>query len=292
MIITEIKGGLGNQMFQYAAGRVLAEINKTNLLLDTKIYDNQIMHNGFELSRIFNIDSGIAKHKDISKLNRFYNYKIEKYIRAYVSKFLNNYNYYNEKNVTFDSEFFKLKDKCYLSGYWQSEKYFANHVDLIRNQFKFKIFLSSQNSIIADTIKKTSNTISLHIRRGDYLSTVEARSVHYVCNLDYYKRAMREIETKIINPTYFIFSDDIEWTKKNIKIKKNHHYIDHNNSIESYNDMRLMSLCDHHIIANSSFSWWGAWLNPKIDKIVIAPKKWFANGLDCTTHVPENWLRI
>ena len=292
MIITEIKGGLGNQMFQYAAGRVLAEINKTNLLLDTKIYDNQIMHNGFELTRIFNIDAVIAKHEDICKINRFYNYKIARYIKNYVSRYLDINTFYKEKSVTFNSKFFNLKDNCYLSGYWQSEKYFSNYEDLIRQQFKFITLLSSQNAIVADVIKKTSNTISLHIRRGDYLSTAEARSVHSVCNVDYYKRAMREIETKILNPTYFIFSDDIEWVKKNLKIKKNHHYIDHNTSIESYNDMRLMSLCDHHIIANSSFSWWGAWLNPKIDKIVIAPKKWFANGLDCTTHVPEKWLRI
>lgn len=292
MIIVKLIGGLGNQMFQYSAGLVLAKKNNTHLSLDTRTFVDQKIHNGFELDRVFCIESSIAKEKEIKKLIGWRYYKIGKYILANHQKFFKGHHYYQEKDVTFNHEFLSLKDHCYLSGYWQSEKYFSNYTDLIREQFKFKIFSSSQNVVVADTIKKTPNTISLHIRRGDYLSTVDARSVHFVCNLDYYKRAMIEIETKILKPTYFIFSDDIEWAKKNIKIKNNHHYIDHNKSIESYNDMRLMSLCDHHIIANSSFSWWGAWLNPKIDKIVIAPKKWFANGLDCTTHVPEEWLRI
>jgi hypothetical protein len=103
---------------------------------------------------------------------------------------------------------------------------------------------------------------------------------------------MKQIANEMEEPTYFIFSDDIEWVKNNLSFPKNSYFIEHNNGLESYNDMRLTSLCDHHIIANSSFSWWGAWLNLKKNKIVIAPRLWFANGDDCSTIVPDGWLRL
>jgi len=292
MIIIKLIGGLGNQMFQYSAGYALAKKHNTNLFLDTRIFQDHKMHNGFELDRVFKIDSFVAEEKEIKKLIGWRYYKIGRYILKNHQNIFKGKHYYQEKDMTFNPEFLLLNDNCYLSGYWQSEKYFFHYSELIRKQFKFKIFLSSKNIVVADLIKKTSNAVSLHIRRGDYTSTAEARSVHFVCGIDYYDRAMKAIENKVLEPTYFIFSDDIEWVKKNIKIKKNHYYINHNKSNESYNDMRLMSLCDHHIVANSSFSWWGAWLNPNIDKIVIAPKKWFANSIDCTTHVPKKWLRI
>lgn len=297
MIIACLNGGLGNQMFHYAAGCVLAEKHKTRLLLDTRLFNKYVSHNGFELDRIFNIDSNIAKKHEIKKLigwrasaigqKLIYKIKDTNYL-----SFLQRTHYYQEKYIPFNEDFFSINDNCYLFGNFQSERYFENYKELIQKKFDFKIPLSKQNSFIADKIKITPNSVSVHVRRGDYVNNANAIAIYYTCTPEYYERAMKQIANEMEEPTYFIFSDDIEWVKNNLSFPKNSYFIEHNNGLESYNDMRLTSLCDHHIIANSSFSWWGAWLNLKKNKIVIAPRLWFANGDDCSTIVPDGWLRL
>ena len=147
-----------------------------------------------------------------------------------------------------------------------------------------------QNADIAEKISQV-NAVSLHVRRGDYISDKKNAFIG-VCTLDYYKTAIEKIKTQVDNPVFFVYSDDINWVKNNLVIDKTAVFVNHNRGQESYNDMHLMSLCKHNIIANSSFSWWGAWLNTSPDKIVIAPKQWFANMQDTSDLLPDNWLKM
>lgn len=292
-IIANVIGGLGNQMFQYAAGRVLAEKHGSELLLDTRMFNGYGLHNGFELERLFCIDSRIAKDSEIRRLIGWRASRIGRRLMADGRlKFLQGRHYYKEQHISFNEEFLSLPDDCYLIGFWQSERYFEVYEKLIREQFRFKCPFSERNRAIAEKIERHPNAVSLHVRRGDYVANARTNAVHGACTLDYYERAMSEIQNRLSGVTYFVFSDDVEWARNNLSIQGECYFIDHNAGQESYNDMRLMSLCNHHIIANSSFSWWGAWLNPSQNKIVIAPRRWFANGADCSTHVPADWLRV
>ena len=184
-----------------------------------------------------------------------------------------------------------MPDTCYLMGNWQSERYFAQVADTIRADFSFKALPSGRNAELADLIGKTT-AVSLHVRRGDIASNPASLAVHGLCSLDYYRRAIEYVATRVAKPEFVIFSDDMAWVLENLHVDYPCHYVDHNKGLESYNDMRLMSLCHHHIIANSSFSWWGAWLNPDRDKIVVAPQCWFAANYDSSDIVPASWAQM
>ena len=137
------------------------------------------------------------------------------------------------------------------------------------------------------------NSVSIHVRRGDYLTNPVTFQTHGLCDIDYYKKAIDEILDLVDKPHFFIFSDDQSWAKSNIIFGAPTDYVMHNNSLKNYEDLRLMSYCRHHIIANSSFSWWGAWLGNNPEKIVIAPKKWFNDPkIDTTDLIPDTWLRL
>ena len=292
MIITNIIGGIGNQMFQYAAGRSLALNNDAQLFLDVNDFKSYYLHNGFELNRVFNISANLATPDSI---NYFIPLSSVRIIKKYILKIP--FNFFKYKGVAFNlsSKYFPKFDKLgvntYLFGYWQSEKYFKIWENEIRNDFKFRDDLHGLNHQISLSMKK-SQSVSLHIRRGDYITNSKTQSVMETCSLDYYLRAINCIQSQIHNPLFFIFSNDIEWAKKNLHLNYNFVYIDHNHGPNSYRDMHLMSLCKHHIIANSSFSWWGAWLNPSPQKIVIAPKVWFRNNSEDDDLIPEDWVRL
>ncbi len=179
----------------------------------------------------------------------------------------------------------------YLMGYWQSERYFADVAQTIRTDFTFRQPMIGRNHELVEEIGAV-NAVSLHVRRGDYANNLRTKATHGVCPLDYYEAAIRYIAERVEAPHYFVFSDDMEWVRANLRIQLPCSYVDHNQGAESYNDMRLMSLCKHHIIANSSFSWWGAWLNPCDDKVVVAPKNWFANSNDTKDLLPFGWATL
>ncbi len=293
MVITNLIGGLGNQMFQYAAGRALALKYKTSLSLDISGFANYKLHNGFELQRIFNTTAEIASKTD---MYRIFGWKYlpcfrRKLLRPSI-KALRHKNYAIEPHFHFWQCFHQLNKDSYLQGYWQSEKYFSDAISQIREDFTFKLPMKGKNAELALKMRQ-HNSVSLHVRRGDYASNPKTMSVHGLCSIDYYQTAIQYIAERAHLPNLYIFSDDIAWVKNNLKIDFPCNYIDHNNGDESYNDMRLMSLCKHHIIANSSFSWWGAWLNPSAGKIVVAPYQWFANhDRNLKDLIPDSWVRI
>ena len=292
MIITKIIGGLGNQMFQYSIGLSLAKKNNTDLLIDKRDFDKVSIHNGYELERVFDIKVKEAKDFEIKKIIGLNRYSLFRKISNFLPSKFNQNNYFLEEGVPFNKNYLEIKNNSYIYGHWQSEKYFLDYENFIRKKFSFKKPLISKNLYFEELIKKIPNSVSLHVRRGDYINNAKNKSIFFDCNQGYYESATKEIEKRIKDPTYFIFSDDNNWVKKNLLFKQKHYFVDHNSNLNSYNDMHLMSLCDHNIIANSTFSWWGAWLNSNQQKIVVSPKQWFCNNSDSNSIAPKKWLRV
>ncbi|MDO8208683.1 MAG: alpha-1,2-fucosyltransferase [Gallionella sp.] len=292
MILFHIIGGLGNQMFQYAAGRALALERGQSLKLDIAGFVGYGLHQGFELQRVFNIPAEIATETEVRNI---LGWQIAPGIRRMMARpgmaAFRRRGFVVEPCFHYWSEIKKVPENCYLAGYWQSEKYFQEVASVIRSDFTFKSPLLNKNAECAKQINQV-NAVSLHVRRGDYANNPKTAATHGLCSLDYYRAAIQHVSEQAQNPHFFVFSDDIAWVKNNLKIDYPHQYVEHNYGEESYNDMRLMSMCKHHIIANSSFSWWGAWLNPRADKIVVAPKRWFASQTDVRDLLPQGWVRL
>lgn len=292
MIITQVIGGLGNQMFQYAAGRAVSLKNGTTLALDISGFESYELHQGFELQRVFKTPFQIASKEDV---RRTLSWQFPSMIRRIISR--KSFAGFCSQRFVVEPHFqywAGINDSpmdCYLSGYWQSEKYFDDVASQIRDDFTFKSPLEGINVDLSEQIRSV-NAVSLHVRRGDYVNNPKTTATHGLCSIDYYMSAIRYVAERVETPCFFIFSDDISWVKDNLKINFPCQYVAHNLGSESYNDMRLMSLCKHHIIANSSFSWWGAWLNSSAEKIVVTPKRWFAIEKDAFDLIPKNWVRL
>lgn len=293
MIITTLHGGLGNQMFQYAVGRALSvELNQP-LHLNISRFNNYHLHNGFELAKIFFGPMSIASTTHMREVLGWRAYPLSQgLLNRQAFTFLRGGNYVVEPHFHYWPEIRNASTDVVLIGYWQSEKYFQLIQSLIRNDFSFRLPISERNAKIAKEMQGC-NSVSLHVRRGDYLKTKFSTSIHALCSTDYYQLAIKQICERVKNPKLFIFSDDIPWVKSNLKIEIPCDFIDHNRGSESYNDMRLMSYCSHHIIANSSFSWWGAWLGKSNKQIVFYPKNWFRElKYDTSDLTPSSWRAI
>lgn len=290
VIISRVIGGLGNQMFQYAAGRALSLAHNAFFYLDLSDFDGYGLHQGFELARVFTCPVAQADPDVVQNILGWQaSRKIRRIIARPVLKALHGQNLVVEPHYHYWSGFTNVSLPCYLTGHWQSERYFVEVAQIIKNDFTFKLPLDDTNLKIAHEIASV-RSVSLHIRRGDYISSKKTLSTHGLCPLSYYESAISLICNHIKMPHFFVFSDDVEWAQKNLKINHPCRYIDHNQGKESYNDMRLMSLCEHNIIANSTFSWWGAWLNNYADKIVVAPQRWFVNDTKVIDLFPDGWL--
>ncbi len=290
MNIVRITSGLGNQIFQYAFYRAL-KANIAETRMDISEFRHRNHHNGYELERVFNIIPDYADRRECNQIADMSKSIWSEIRRKFLKIKLNCRGIVIRESDLGTSYHQQLLSKTdsYFVGFWQTEKYFSSVESLLRKELSFKTELSGRCREIADVIR-TTNSVSLHVRRGDYQKARRAESFGTVCTLDYYRKAIDLICSKVANPTFFIFSDDMIWVKENLKID-NAYYVDFNTHKESYRDMQLMSLCNHNIIANSSFSWWGAWLNPNPDKIVVAPNIWF-RGAEMPDIVPESWTKI
>ncbi len=269
-----VTGGLGNQMFIFAFYYAFLKSGE-KVRLDTSLYNVIRMHNGYELPFVFGIS------KDNIHKGKFHTFILRLILK---SKF-----YLQIDQNKFISDVFKTSKKYYW-GYWQTDKYFNDYRNEIVNIFSFK-HISQYNMSIAETMKKIES-VSLHIRRGDYLLHDQYANI---CTEVYYNSAIKLIKEKIENPIFYIFSNDIQWSKA-FANRHNINYIiiAHNSGKDSYQDMFLMSQCKHNILANSSFSWWGAYLNQYSNAIKIAPKKW--DNTDSQEYnklrVPSSYIRI
>lgn len=263
MKIIEIKGGLGNQMFQYAYGRSLMIKKNKNVIFDDSFFEN----NSSDTKRLF-------------CLNNF--------------NLNNSINFNNKKENIFLKNLRKIYSKITGNyGFYQSEKYFKNIENIIREEFALKNPLTDKSKKWEEKINLSPISVSIHIRRGDYINNLETNKYHGVCGIEYYKKAINLLENKIgKNFEIFIFSDDIEWAKNNLSFNQQINFVS-SPEIPDYEEMYLMSLCKHNIIANSTFSWWGAWLNKNPDKIVIGPNQWFAKKIsDNLDILPSDWIKI
>jgi Glycosyl transferase family 11 len=296
LIVVKLMGGLGNQMFQYAAARRLAHAHNASLGLDVSFLGGNVTDTprNLELKHL-SITAEIASPGEIASI-RFKETKGVASLFSWSLRMLGKDRPaprdFRERHFHFDPTLLNASDGVYLDGYWQSEKYFADIADIIRTEFTVRYPLDSRNKELAELIART-DSVSLHVRRGDYVANPQTAQYHNVCGLDYYARCLAIIGGQVKTPHLFVFSDDPRWVMENLKFSFPVEFVTHNGPEKGYEDMRLMSLCRHNIIANSSFSWWGAWLNGYPDKRVLAPVRWFnRQGIDTKDLLPDSWLRI
>lgn len=288
MIIVKINGGLGNQLFQYAAGRALAEHHQTELALDLSWFKNipgSNTHREFQL-KIYPIVARIVSAEEHARLT-FYHGRILRRIPFLPRP----WNHVCEKGFKFDPKFFLHPDNSYLDGYWQSSYYFERIEKSIQEELQPLQAPGQENQNLLDQVQRV-NSVAIHIRRGDYVSNAAANQHHGVCDLYYYQQAISFIQNSVSNPHFYVFSDDLVWAKENLPINNQAVFVGNNAGNQAFQDLRLIAACKHQIIANSSFSWWGAWLNQNLSKIVIAPKRWFAVSKDTSTLFPKNWITL
>lgn len=262
MLVVNTNSQLGNQMFQYALYRKLIHQGR-KVKLDLSYYNQHPEHYGLD---IFNLSINKANAKEIAISKDEYRSFLSRLRRRLFGKRNCIINEIDTQSMAYNDSVFKLRDG-YLYGYWQSERYFNDIRHILLSEFQFSGIKDERNEILISTLHSTTS-VSIHIRRGDYLNGFPLMSK------DYYVEAM-DYFTKKYNQVYFVvFSNDMQWAKENV-IFENGMYVEWNTGKESYIDMYLMTQCKHNIIANSSFSWWGAWLNQNMKKEVIAPSKWF-----------------
>jgi hypothetical protein len=292
MIISQIIGGLGNQMFQYAIGRVLSIQRHQAFQLDISGFDQYHLHHGYQLGHVFNCRPELADQAAIRSLLGWQSSPVVRSVlrRSGASLFRSSA-LVIEPGFEYWPGISHIPDDCYLSGYWQTEKYFKEHAAVIRSDFSFRTPLMDRNfQISRQMIEK--NAVSLHVRRGDYLTAKNA-ILFQSCDVGYYRRAIELIASKISDPFFYIFSDDPKWVRENLAVDGPHLYVEHNKNEDSYIDMQLMSLCKHHVIANSTFSWWGAWLNASSQKMVVAPRQWFRAPVPSSADlIPDQWVLL
>jgi hypothetical protein len=292
MIITRLKGGLGNQMFQYAAGLALSHKMNTSLKVDGSfLYEsdsvNSITPRNFELS-CFGIQDDSLYHSEFKLLRRFLQSRFYRIVQSRMPSMLP-WKYVQERQFNFDPTFFQNQGNCMLDGYWQSEKYYLSVETKVRTAFSIKVNISEKSSSLQRYLQEHA-TASVHIRRGDLLTNPEAAALHGVCSDMYYQSALEKLKSLNSDLKIIVFSDEPDYVLQKMQFLQPDVIVDWNHG-RGWEDMFLMRQCSHHIIANSSFSWWGAWLNPSKNKVVIAPAKWFASGnFDTGTLYPENWI--
>lgn len=295
MIIVRLWGGLGNQMFQYAAARRLAHVNGDRLKLDVSWFGRQAQGDTprrYELG-VFDILEEFASSAETARLRGPDIRRWPRFLKRLAAPLgIPRRTYVGEKHYHFDPQILELRGDVYLDGYWQSGKYFQDAADVIREEFTLKSQPTESNARLLEEIADC-DSVSVHFRRGDYVTNPSAAAYHGVASLDYYAAAMSEVRRRVPESRFFLFSDEPEWVKQNFKTDLPLTYVEGNGPDRGGEDLRLMSACRHHIVANSSFSWWGAWLGGNREKVVVAPQRWFMAGDNDTKDlIPEEWLKI
>lgn len=313
MIITRISNGLGNQLFQYAIGRRLSHQKGESLKFDISWFDHPTRHGGvhreYKLHH-FDIAGTVATDSEVQDVVSPLPIRIPVFLfgRAVESGYLspktaaNMFNYYFEVNSTpdttppswphsrfFSPEMLEIEGDAYLHGYWQSPRYFESITKVIRKELTVAHKLDGQNREVANLIDGT-NAVGIHIRRG-------LKKYGTELPIDYYRNAIKQMDKIVDNPTYFIFSDTPKWSKEYIRFSTAGEiiHITHNDGSTDYEDLRLLRMCDHHIIANSTFSWWGAWLGDSPEQVVLAPASWMGRAVgkvDQWDYIPDEWSLV
>ncbi len=293
MIITRLAGGLGNQLFQYAAVRRLAQHKGVDFALDITEYQTRARR-VYRLG-LYNIHERLATPEEILRaqgqpqpglLARVWRQRkrlVPYYRRSVVTE---------RHPYHFDPRMLDLPAECYLLGYWQNEGYFAPIADALRAEFVLKAPLSAPSAALTREIEATE-AVGVHVRRGDYAHNPGILKRHGLCSPEYYQTCARQILRQQPRAVFYVFSDDLQWAAENLDLGGPRVLVDHNGPERDYEDMLIMSRCRYFIIANSSFSWWAAWLSNRPDKQVFAPSRWLASAQDGASGiVPAGWGRV
>lgn len=290
MIVIEIAGGLGNQMFQYAF-----YLKMKGLGYDCRLYYDEAhrTHNGLELEKAFGLEMPMATQDDIDSLLQRKRDSFSR-VKKKVLRLRPSFYWEHDKGYKFKSEVFQQARPVYLQGCWLSEKYFYDIKETVRQSFRY---VSPNDDLLTlEKIKTDNHSVSIHIRRGDYLTSGIHRNIEYKT---YIENAIRIILARVyrkdltVRPNFYVFSDDINYAFEVMQDVKGSYHVYFPDNKVSYLDMQMMSACRHNIIANSTFSWWAAWLNANPDKVVLCPDKWFTTDLlNDNDIVPERWVKI
>jgi hypothetical protein len=292
VIIVQVIGGLGNQMFQYAFGRRLADGLGVPLKLDITQFRTYLKRR-YELSGLC-IEEEFAGDREIAKTrpSRFSRARsralpVFPWLAQRPGRLV------RERAFAFDPSMLELRDGVYLEGYWQSERYFDAAANRLRVEFVPRQPLDGRAALLADEMRY-GDSVSLHVRRGDYASEPPVSLVHLVCDLDYYARCGQYLSERLDDPRYYVFSDEPGWVRENLRLPGATTIVADRCRTTAVHEMWLMSQCRHHVIANSSFSWWGAWLDPRPSKVVLMPRRWFRNlEPECTADIrPSGWVAL
>jgi hypothetical protein len=295
-VTVSLYGGLGNQLFQYATARSLAVHLQAELALDLAWFDivtkmPDVTPRKFALAP-FNIrgtlqNEGTALFTTGNRLQRLAK-KIVRALRPQPTKV----HLVTEEKSTFNPKIFSLQGLLWLKGHWSSPKYFENIQSLLQQEIGTPRQLNPKSTELISTISN-SNAIAIHVRRGDYVTNKQAAKRHGLCGMEYYQAGLNIVTRGLDNPHCYIFSDDTEWVRENFKIEIPMTIVDVNGPDDAHQDLWLMAACKRFIIANSSLSWWGAWLCGATDKVVVSPKKWaLSAGHDTQNLIPADWVQI
>jgi hypothetical protein len=283
-------GGLGNQLFQYAFGRQLALRLGTPLHLDLRSYGEFVPGQtvrSYELA-VYPIRAEIADPAKLPTLKTSRPGRAAARVRSALGLQME---VVEHLPPGFHAGLPSRRNALYV-GYWQSALYFEGIADELRADLRPRHEPNDRNREYANRIA-ACEAVSLHVRRGDYATVVHNQQTHGLAPVDYYRESIRIVRERVPGAVFFVFSDDLPWCRENLPLGDSAVFVDGNGGAMAYEDLRLMGQCRHHVIANSSFSWWGAWLNPSPTKIVIAPARWFADAsIDTTGMVPPEWLRV
>lgn len=274
MIVAKLISGLGNQLFQYALGRRISLLRNTPLKLDLSFYDTQTLR-GFKLSH-YAVDIEIATQAEIQAVT-YTDHGVTSKIYRKLQRFIPHH-----KRATFkerqwwvyEPNIWKIPSTVYMDGYWQHYKYFESFQEQMRQDLTLKMEYTSIIGTLAYQIGSNNSSVSLHIRRGDYITDKNANKLMGVLPLEYYRKAVAEVVKSVVNPIFYVFSDDLGWVEACLQLPYPMVFVDIDNGKYDFLELELMSRCKHNIIANSSFSWWGAYLNSNPNKVVVAPAQW------------------
>lgn len=290
-VIARIEGGLGNQLFQYAAARSLADRLNCELALDLR----GLAANGdrpFQLN-LYNIRATIATEVDLEGLSHWRSTRITRIHSRLSHVFPKVFSFptFWPSSFAFDKRFNRISRPAYLVGYWQSEKYFSWNRERILQDITLLAPLAESNATLGRI--KACNSVAMHIRRGDYVTNSSAAEYHGLCDMSYYHSAIEQMKKNVEDIEVFVFSDDLDWARNNLQLNVPMQFVADNSDDRGYLDLELISQCKNHIVANSSFSWWGAWRAQSLGQHVYAPKRWFRGLRTNTTDViPSRWHAI
>jgi hypothetical protein len=289
-VLVELIGGLGNQMFQYAAARAVAIRSNAPLILDVSWLSTETQRH-FAL-RPFRIKAEIlesARHR--SRWNVAF-WRLAQRLNRRFGTHKRGARIYRERSFRYDCGVQPLQAPVYMYGYFQSEKYFADCRSIISDDFEIAHPPRAEAQALLDHIT-ASQAICMHIRRGDYVTDPATNAFHGLCSIDYYRRGLEDIANNLTRPECFVFSDDPAWSRENLKLNVPTTIVDIHGPHEAHEDLRLMAACHSYVIANSSMSWWGAWLGRRPGKRVVAPRQWFqTTSRDARDLIPDGWVRL